>query len=315
MFSLRSKDRIRKSGVFLSPQAQIKKKRLKNELRFSKGELHPNLLGKWLDSPASSPPSLQDVVLNCFPDARPRDLQKWMGNVGKKASVLPEALLFITFLCGIHFRLFHPDISDVQGRLWKWLTRYPQEMDHELAEILIDALTPNLERTLKQGGIRRGVSDGEKFQIKGRPPEGRGAWVAAVAVEKAVIKSGEKKEIAIQIGAQLARLLLARKSSPEKSDQLAEYYRIRKRLGQRNAEVLADSLLEQYEYFLLEDGRTQNRIPPNKSEAAAYEKWVQDHKHLQELIITFTPDGFAKHALGLIPKDLWRPFWGSLTNN
>src|SRR6266851_3509399 len=86
-----------------------------------------------------SPPrtrTLLEGVLATFPAAKSDELRAWQGRVREPAEV--EPLLFAAVVCGVHFRISHPDPAVVLKRLRAWLTSPPKGMPEDLAELVIE---------------------------------------------------------------------------------------------------------------------------------------------------------------------------------
>ncbi len=121
--------------------------------------------------------------MQVFPDANPRKLERWIDNVIRETSAEPEVLLFAALLCGAQFRIKHPEVQAAMGDLWRWLRQHPQDMNPELAELVIEAIGPGMVRAIEARGWLRGWPEGTHVSRKGAPPKNRGAWVAGFLID------------------------------------------------------------------------------------------------------------------------------------
>lgn len=254
---------------------------------------------------AASPPigTLAEGVERVFADASPRRLEKWKKRCEKLASG-PEPILFAALLCGSHFRITQPDIPSVMGQLWTWLTQHPQNMDKELAELLIDSLTPALKQTVEKRGQKKGWPEGHFEKERGRPPKARGALVAAVLAERLLSQNGAKKGIALDLATDLAAILSGRQHV-----ERLELYRIRKRIPQETIASLSGEIAKWYEWLLAEDGARTNDRKPESGSPEQQAEWKRRHKDLTQTLYSYGWEPLTAHILYRIPAELWHPFW------
>jgi len=117
----------------------------------------------WCDavsSPEIATPTLRARVLATFPDTNPKKLENWIHRVEGETAAEPELLLFTILLCGVQFRINHPEVRVVLGELWTWLTQHPQNMNSELAELVIEVIGPGLAQAVDRRGWQRGIPAG-----------------------------------------------------------------------------------------------------------------------------------------------------------
>lgn len=254
---------------------------------------------------SASPPigTLAEGIERVFVDANPRRLEKWTRKCEELASD-PELILFAVLLCGSHFRITQPDIPSVLGQLWTWLTQHPQNMDKELAELLIDALTPALKQTIENRGQKKGWPEGVFERERGRPPKARGALAASVIAERLLSQNGATKGIALDLSTDLAAILSGRQHV-----ERLELYRIRKRIPTQTHTSICNEIAKWYEQLLMEDGaRTNDRKPESESREQQAE-WKQRHKDLTQTLYSYGWEQLTAYVLQGVPKDLWQPFW------
>lgn len=259
-----------------------------------------------LDQMFSAPPpigTLAEGIGRVFVDANPGRLEKWTRRCAQLASA-PEPILFAALLCGSHFRIAQPDVPSVLGQLWTWLTQHPQNMDKELAELLIDSLTPALKQTIGKRGQKKGWPEGEFGTERGRPPKSRGALTASVVAERLLFEQGAKKSIALDLSTELAAMLSGRQHV-----ERLEIYRFRKRIPPQALCSICEEIGKWYEWLLIEDGvRTNDRKPESDSPEQQAE-WKRRHKALTQMLYSFGWEQLTAYALQKITTDPWKPFW------
>lgn len=247
--------------------------------------------------------TLAEGIERVFADANPRRLEKWRKRCEKEASS-PELVFFAALLCGCHFRISQPDAPSVLGQLWTWLTQHPQKMDRELAEVLIDALTPAIKQTIENRGQKKGWPEGTFERERGRPPKARGALVAAVLAERLLSQNGAKKGIALDLATDLAAILSGRQHV-----ERLELYRLRKRIPLETIASLNGEITKWYEQFLIEDGHRTNDRKPESESPEQQVAWKRRHKNFTQTLYSYGWEQLMAHVLYRIPAKLWQPFW------
>lgn len=256
--------------------------------------------------------SLDEGLRHLFPATRPREFKVWKEKIGK-ASIETELLLFMALICGAQFRMSRPDPNKALGDLWTWLTQgLHNKMDPDLAELVIEALAPGIMKAIDQRGYRRGP-DGPLIKKKGRPPETRGAWVAAFAAEEYLRQMGMKSTRAKEIAIEFIAILLGRKE--DKGDEkgkkleLSEFYRTRKKAPESIVKELTNELIREYKFLLEQDTIGSIDIKPPENEIEKFAEWNLRHKSLHSYFIRMGYEGVCSLVLSRMPRYLWEPFW------
>ena len=247
-------------------------------------------------------PTLQTYVMQVFPDANPKKLERWIDSVTGKISAEPELLLFTALLCGTQFRIKHPEVQAALGDLWTWLTQHPQNMNAELAELFIESIGPGMVRTIEARGWQRGWPEGTYVNRKGAPPKNRGAWVAGFLVED-ILSQLKSRGSKVPVSADLVSTLLGRKAEP------SEFYRYRKKVNDDDIRKLSQEIASEYEHWLVQNGvRTKDFCSlPQGSEK--YQAWRTKHRPLSEILRDFPGEQLPFVVLSRIPTALWEPMW------
>ncbi len=290
----------------------------------------------WADElfnpPPPEPRTLKAGICAAFPDANPKKLAAWVKKIRastKSEPELPELLLFSALICGIHFRITHPEVVSVLEDLWKWLTWHPRNMKPDLAELLIEAWTPGVTRAVERRGWQRGWPGGPHIRARGHPPTARGAWVAALLAEHYLRETAVQK--AVVHATALASVLLGREAEPN------EFYKFRGEIAEGVVGEIARMIAERYEWSVEQDGVRQRDFAPLRFEKPSeeplrlmsvprpeatlkvltirglvkeYPEWRERHKALSATLSAFTCEGVARGVLEKIPDKLWEPLWG-----
>lgn len=246
--------------------------------------------------------TLSDCVLQTFPNANPKRLHSWEGKV-RAANLEPEPLLFLAAVCGHAFRIHHPDLDQTLGELRKWLSGgiHPG-MDGDLADLVVEALKPGISKALEA----RGYKCGEVFvKAVGRPPEGRGAWVAAFLVADFLEGKGIKKTRAMEFATKLVAVLLGRQEVPS-----TEFYGKRNKGPRRLIPRLSGELTKQHEFWMIQEGIQRQDPIPAEVGSKVYREWETRHLGLKLYLGLLGCERFAEMVLSRIPKELSEPFWG-----
>jgi hypothetical protein len=247
--------------------------------------------------------SLRGGVVRVFPGLSEAKLAAWVSEVQQTPGVEVEAeeLLFAMLLCGVRLGVYGPDLAAVQRELWEWLTWAPRNMPADLAELVVEALTPGLAQAVERRGSKVGPSGASGLK-GGRPPLGPAAWAAAVVVDRRLRSQAVKPRRARELTLALAALLLGRPSVAP-----YEFYRERKRRGARAVARLSLETVKQYEWWVLHDGvRQADDARPD--DGRTYPAWRRKHRTLKWVMNEFGSESVARLALSRFSDQLWRPF-------
>jgi hypothetical protein len=259
----------------------------------------------WFDEiriPESGASTLQTCVMQIFPDASPKKLERWIQRVIGETSAEPELLLLAVLICGAQFRIKHPEVQAALGDLWSWLTLYPRDMNPELAELVIEAIGPGMVRAIEARGWLRGWPEGTYVGRKGAPPKNRGAWVAGFLVDDFLsqLKSRSSK---VPLSADLVSILLGRKAEPN------EFYRYRKKVKHDDILRLSQEVACEYEHWLIQDGVRARDFYSLPQGPEKYQAWRARHRPLFEILRDFPGEQLSFVVLSRIPAALWEPLW------
>ncbi len=262
-------------------------------------------------NPASSQldgQNLYDCVKEIFPDTRPKRLREWR-EMMQKNSVEPELLLFIASICGTHFRIISPDLQlkDVQEYLYRWLAWGDDmhRMRPDVAELVVAAVSPGIRRELNARGHQRGLPDGEHFHRKGRVPQFRGAWVAALIIENHFTQVGMELTQAKDQVVKLISVLLEKKEE----NALREFNRLYKDAPKDVISDLTGELIKEYEFWVAQDGVYGGDVEPPQDQVEKYSEWKSRHKSLQNLFKQNGCERFCDLVVSRIKYGLWKPLW------
>lgn len=237
-----------------------------------------------------------------FPDANPRRLSQWVRDAHTRTAAEVEPLLFLALLCGTRLWVERDTVTGFLEELWRWLTGAPRRMPRELADVLIEALAPDLTRVVEARGWRFGEG-GRGIKQPGRPPEARAAWAAALVIESHLVRTGASPASARELAILLVAVLLGRGAV-----EPSEFYRARRRLGKPDASALGRAVMERYEIWLAREG-VQLRDPlPSPEDADAIAAWRDRHRALTQLLGMYGTDKFARLILAEMPEGSWTPF-------
>jgi hypothetical protein len=252
--------------------------------------------------------SLRGGVASAFPGLSEAKLAAWVSEVQQTPGVEVEAeeLLFAMLLCGVRLGVYGPDLAAVQRELWEWLTWAPRNMPAELAELVVEALTPGLAQAVERRGSKVGPAGASGLK-GGRPPLGPGAWAAAMVVERRLRSQAVKPRRARELTFALAALLLGRPSVAP-----YEFYRERKRRGAHAVERLSVEIVKQYEWWVQHDAvrQSDNARPGDER---TYRAWRRKHRTLKWVMSQFGSESVARLSLSHFPDELWHPFLSPAT--
>lgn len=244
--------------------------------------------------------TLEEGVLAAFPNARKEDLVAWLGGVAVERGREPEFLLFVALICGTQYRVIHPEAALVLERLRQWLTEIPKRLDPEVADVVIEALTPRVECVMRDRGWLEGA-ELQSIQVKGRPPETAGAWAAATLVERELSQSGVEEAQALKHATGLAQVLLGRAIAPN------EFYRARVVFRMDRSATLVRELRQEYERILAEIIRRQHPEPAAAIEESLYPERRRQYRDLRYELAVVGCEVIARSVLRSIPADMWPP--------
>ena len=240
--------------------------------------------------------TLQAAVCGCFPSAELRHLTEWLESV-ERVGVEREPVLFQVLVCGVQFQVFRADPETVIDELREWLVSAPRSMRPELANVLIKALAEGVERAV--GGQWKAGPLERPTVLSHRPPETRGAWVAATVAEELFRRLGVKADDRERLSLQLLQLLLGRAVAPREYD-----WRWRNSTGPGVRE-LVPWLSAEYERLVEVDAQRSADTPPTVGSQRAVKEWRARHR---PLLRVFAVDGFevgAKQVASRVPSSLW----------
>ncbi len=247
-------------------------------------------------------------VREIFPKAGPEKLNQWIANT-QLESIDPDPILFIALVCGAHFRSLSPEIrlKKTLDYLCDWLVWGDDQhrMNPDVAEMVIDALTPGIKKKIEKGGHQRGLPEGRLIRKRGRIADTRGAWVAAAVVETYLIQKRIKKTAPRDHALRLVSLLLNKK---EKSAQV-ELNRFFANIPINVIADLTKQLIETYKLWVKQDGAHAGDNEPPKDQAQEHSKWKSRHKSHQYAIKQWGCEQYCNVILGYIKNDLWTRLW------
>jgi len=252
--------------------------------------------------PSEIPHTLEGGVLSVFPDTNPRRLAAWLDETRAAAATESELLLFLVLIAGVRLRVGRDELVPVFENLWTWLTSAPRRMPPALAELVIEALTPELKRAIERRGWRFGPG-GELIKRRGRPPEARAAWTAALLAEHHLVAHGALAPKARTLATSLAAVLLGRESV-----ESPEFYRTRHRIGIPDPSRLDRAIRERYETWLAQHAiQVRDPAAPNE-EVELRAAWRERHRPLTQFLGSYGAEQFARLILEEIPEAFWAPF-------
>ena len=248
--------------------------------------------------------NMNNYVLEIFPDIRPGIFKNWIKENRKEKSFDIEPALFMTIVCGAYFRIYHPDVRKPLEELWKWLThRMNNPMSHDLAELLIEAISPGIRKIVEARGYQQGWPKGQNVRKQGPPPHTRGAWVAGFVFEKYLQNEGVDKEKARLKAIELISVLLAREI------EAYEFQRSYKKAPKRNIANLTIQLLKEYEFLIRNDAYLSIDPCPPEGQTSQYIKWRSRHKSLENVIFASGCETLCSNVISKISTDILESFW------
>ena len=171
-----------------------------------------------------------------------------------------------------------------------------------LAELVIEALTPELKSAIERRGWRFGPS-GDLIKRQGRPPEARAAWAAALLAENHLARRGATPAKARSLATSLAAALLGRRAI-----ESPEFYRVRRRMGAPDPNALATAISKRYEKWLSQHAmQLRDPIPPPEQIALRL-SWRERHRPLAQFVGMYGAEKFARLILEEVPDEFWTPF-------
>ncbi len=251
---------------------------------------------------------LAGCVSEIFPKIKPDELNQWIAKT-QAGSIDPDPILFIALVCGAHFRSLPPEdrLKKTLAYLFDWLVRGDDQhrMSPDVAEMVVDALTPGIRKKIKKGGHQIGLPEGRLSRKRGRIPDTRGAWVAAAVVETYLIQKRIKKTAPRDHALRLVSLLLNKK---EKSAQV-ELNRFYTNTPNNAIADLTEQLTQTYKLWVKQDGANAGDYEPPKNQTDEHSKWKSQHKSHQYVIKQWGCEQYCNVMLGYIKNDLWKRLW------
>jgi hypothetical protein len=239
-------------------------------------------------------------VLQVFTLVDSTRFEEWLEECDQHPGVEREALLFHSLVCGTRFGVYRSQVAELQTELWQWLTWRPRNMRPELAEMLIEVLTPGLDRELKERENWRLGPSGPRGKQAGRPPVSLGAWAAALAIERYLRRQELRPAKSEPIALDLAAILTSRTmAAPE------ELRRAHRRLGKPEVDVLASALSGEFEWWVTHEALDAEDPDPGVQARAKYAAWRQRHRPLTKTLATYGADSFARAVLRRMAAGIW----------
>ncbi len=249
---------------------------------------------------------LLDCALEIFPSGDSAEVKAWQEMTYKDKVIEPEPILFMIMVCGAYFRIHHPDVKKTLSDLYKWFTqRINNPMAPDLAKLLIDTLAPGIRKELEKRGYQLGYPKGPNVRQKGRPPKTRGAWAVAIIIKEYLYQQHIEHDVAHKQAVSLASILLGREATED-----SEFYRVQKKAPKTKISNLLKKLLEEYDFWLRDDGMRVNDPEPSSDKAKQYSEWKSRHKSLRNSIMANGYETLCRITLSRIPANLLGPFWG-----
>lgn len=248
--------------------------------------------------------NLYEAVLQVFPDTSPKKLSTWEKKIFKETSIEPEPILFMAMVCGAYFRIYQPDVQEAIKGFKHYLTHgINKTMGEELADIIVEALSPRIRSVVKSRGYRLGSPDGLHLRKRGAPPKTRGVWVTAFVVAKYFHEKGMKLADAKQNAVKLASILLGR------FIDISEFYLYHKKAPKTYIDKLVPIFEKEYDIWLHADfHRLHKDIPPSK-DAKEYPEWLSSNKGLKRTMVEVGYESICSRVIDEIPKNLLESFW------
>jgi hypothetical protein len=227
-------------------------------------------------------------------------LEGWLHGCTGLAGVERDQLLFVLLLCGVRFGIYHPDVKETQAELRRWLTMKPPLLKSATADLLIDVLTPGLERELRaREGYRVGPS-GTREKKTGAPPVSKSALAAGLVVEELVRHSGNPALASKDQALSLAGLLTGREFADE-----SELRRVRGPAGAPGIARLARYLAGEYEWWVVHESLEAGDPAPSPARKSAHRAWRLRHASLSTLLGSVGPESIARKALERLGDAPW----------
>ena len=242
--------------------------------------------------------SLDQAVLKVFPKLKPERLENWKSEEFPQTGLAPDFVLFLTYICGLQFRTGGPRLAGVQSELWATFTGHPVKMKSEIAELLIEALTPALARSVERRGWEKGYPAGPRKRGKGRPPTARGVWAASVLTEEWLEEEKVDRSLSRWVTNQFVSIIQGRNKIG--ADEIGYF---KKQIPNVIRKNLLRELKEQYEVWMKENAvMLQDRQPP-KRHVKKVKQWKERNGGLEQVVNRV--DAAPMH----ISHELWDPFW------
>jgi hypothetical protein len=224
-------------------------------------------------------------------------LEAWQQRVCDEGQT-PEPLLFIALLCGTQFRVFHVEVWPVLDELREWLTSRPRLMPAELAEVLLEALSPAIADALSARGWQAGP-EGKPIEVRGRPRENTGAWAAGVLTELYLRGTRAGSAAARQLAEGLVSALVGRAVATR------EFSTARKPSGRPETLRLLEALMSAYDALVELEARRRLAPRPPASDPPARAKWLAMFQSLPHTLAVDGADTLARKALAELKPEIW----------
>ena len=237
-------------------------------------------------------------VLELFPKADSKRIDGWIWSLAKWPQVEPEAVLFVTLVCGTRFGIYQPEVSEILRELWEWLTWNPRNMKPELADLVVDALAPQLQRELRaRKGWRVGPS-GDREKKPGRPPTSRPAWVAAAAIDTHLRAKGVGALDATDRALELAAILTGREMAAPEELRHAH-------MGSPSPAELSKVLTAEFEWWVAHDAVMSNKPGPSSGPQPDPLASRATHRSLPNVLARYGARSLAQEVVTRVPSGVW----------
>ncbi len=250
--------------------------------------------------------SLYCYVKEVFPRTAQKQLGDWL-LVAEKQSFEPEPLLFLAVICGSYFRMHDPDkiVKETLNYLYGWLTwgNAQHRMNPAIAELVVDALAPNIRSEMEKTGKLQELPGGMRAREKNVPSDVRGAWIAGLLM--ATCLKAERKKMDKWV-IELTAILLGRKAEPS---FFREFNRCRNRSPRKIIADLTDNLIKEYNNAIKYDGIKAGDPAPSEKRSIQYAEWKSRHKALAYASAELGWDVFCSDIINKVPIPVWKPLW------
>ncbi len=253
--------------------------------------------------------SLYCYIKEVFPRTAQKQLGDWL-LTAEKQSFEPEPLLFLAVISGSYFRMHDPDkiVKETLDYLYGWLTwgNAQHRMNPGIAELLVDALAPNIRSAMEKTGRLPELPGGRQARGKNVPSDVRGAWIAALLMANCLKAERKKAGSADKRVMELAAILLGRKADPA---FFKEFNRCRSKASGKIIAGLTDNLIKEYSNAVKYDGIKVGDPAPAEKRSVQYAEWKSRHKTLAHASAEFGWEVFCSNIINKVPIPVWKPLW------